>query len=156
VRALLSFASGVVFAVGICVSGMSRQSKVLGFLDVAGDWDPSLLFVMGGAVGLHAIAWHITRKRNAPILGGAFPEKPAPKLDAKLLGGAAVFGVGWGLGGFCPGPGVVACGSGAMMPLVFVAAMALGMFIASPRKKAPSRASSATPRAPGLGSDAPT
>jgi uncharacterized membrane protein YedE/YeeE len=133
-HALIAFVSGLVFSVGLCLSGMTRQSKVLGFLDIKGDWDPSLLFVMGGAVGVHAIAWQLARRRKAPVLGGSFPEKPAPKLDAKLLGGAAMFGLGWGLGGFCPGPALVSIGSGAQGPLVFCAAMALGMFVVGPAR----------------------
>ncbi len=106
-RWLWSFACGLVFSAGICVSGMVRPSKVLAFLDVTGDWDPSLMFVMGSAIVVYAIAWRLARARTTPWLGGDFPA-PAPKtLDARLIGGAALFGVGWGLSGLCPGPMII-------------------------------------------------
>jgi uncharacterized membrane protein YedE/YeeE len=152
-HALLAFVSGIVFSVGLCFSGMTRQSKVLGFLNVKGDWDPSLLFVMAGAVGVHAIAWQIARRSKAPVLGGSFPEKVAPKLDARLLGGAALFGAGWGLGGFCPGPALVSLGTGAVAPLVFCVAMAIGMLVAAPRKSAAAAAATEAEEEAALGSD---
>jgi len=120
--------AGALFAVGLGVSGMTNPAKVLGFLDLGGDWDASLLLVMGSAVPVHALAWGYLRRRGGPVLGGSAPGMPAPVFDARLLGGAALFGVGWGLAGVCPGPGVVslAAGGGAW---VFVPAMALGVLL---------------------------
>ncbi|MCB9648209.1 MAG: hypothetical protein H6730_16635 [Deltaproteobacteria bacterium] len=122
----LSFASGLVFALGLCLSGMVRPSKVLGFLNLGGAWDPSLAFVMVGALAVFAAAWRWTRRRSAPALGGRFPAAPPRGVDLRLLGGAAVFGLGWGLGGFCPGPAIVGlvASRGAV---VFVVAMLAGM-----------------------------
>ena len=126
---LLGLVSGFLFAVGLGISGMTRPTKVLGFLDVSGVWDPSLAFVMGGALVVYAIAWRIARPPRAPWLGGVYPSPPATILDARLLGGAAVFGVGWGLSGFCPGPALVSLATGMWESLVFCGAMALGMVV---------------------------
>jgi uncharacterized protein len=125
--AALALVAGVIFGAGVCVSGMVRPSKVLAFLDLRGDWDPSLLVVMGTALAVQAVAWAIVRRMRAPLLGGRFPGPAAGGIDARLAGGAALFGLGWGLGGFCPGPAMVSTVSGATGSFVFVASMAIGM-----------------------------
>jgi uncharacterized protein len=120
--------AGFVFALGLGVSGMTLPSKVVGFLDVTGAWDPSLAFVMVGAIGVHAAALFAMRNQRAPWFTDAFEPSSASKpIDTKLLVGAALFGVGWGAGGYCPGPALVACATGGAAPLVFVAAMTLGI-----------------------------
>ncbi len=119
--------SGAMFGAGLLLSGMTRPTKVLGFLDVTGDWDPSLAFVMVGAILVHAIAYRAILRRPHPILDTRFHVPPAGAIDRSLIAGAAVFGVGWGLAGFCPGPALVSAASGVIAAIVFVAAMALGM-----------------------------
>jgi len=136
--------SGLLFALGLGISGMTKQTKVLGFLDLTGKWDPSLAFVMIGAIAVHFVAIRIVRRRSKPLFGEEFHLPTAKDLDARLLSGAALFGVGWGLGGFCPGPGLVSVLSGAKAPIVFVVAMTLGMVIQhyafAPRTTAPGAA----------------
>jgi uncharacterized membrane protein YedE/YeeE len=127
VKHLVAFVSGILFAAGVCLSGMVRPSKVLGFLDVRGDWDPSLALVMGSALAIHAIAWAVVRRMRGPLLGGSFPGPAGRTIDARLVAGAALFGVGWGLSGFCPGPALVSVISGAPAALVFVASMGAAM-----------------------------
>lgn len=121
--------SGILFGVGLVLSGMTRPEKVVGFLDVGGAWDPSLAFVMAGAIAVHALAYRWTRGRKAPLFTAKFGIPSRRDIDVKLLLGAGVFGVGWGMGGYCPGPGIVSLASGAVGPFVFVAAMLLGMFV---------------------------
>jgi uncharacterized membrane protein YedE/YeeE len=121
--------SGLVFALGLALGGMTDPSKVLSFLDFAGNWDPSLAFVMGGAMGTYAIARLLVLKRAVPVGGGAFPVHPGARPDRRLVGGAAIFGVGWGLGGWCPGPALVSIGAGAGELLAFVGAMFMGMWL---------------------------
>lgn len=125
---LSAFAAGVIFAVGLVSSGMVRPSKVQGFLDVAGMWDPSLGFVMAGAIGVHAIAHVFARRRSAPLAAHAFPSY-LTRLDGPLLAGAAVFGVGWGLSGYCPGPALISAGAGVREALWFLPAMLAGMWL---------------------------
>jgi uncharacterized membrane protein YedE/YeeE len=127
VKGVLAFVSGLVFAVGVCLSGMVRPSKVLAFLDVRGDWDPSLALVMVSALVVHALAWAVVRRIRAPLFGGSFPRPAVRTIDARLAGGAALFGLGWGLGGFCPGPAIVSVVSGVQASLVFVASMGAAM-----------------------------
>ena len=124
----MSFLAGLTFAVGLGISGMTRPEKVLAFLDVRGDWDPSLLLVMAAAVPVHALAWLYLRGRGAPLLGGRMPAMPAPVFDVRLFGGAVMFGAGWGVSGVCPGAAVVnlAVGAGAW---VFVSAMVVGVLL---------------------------
>ncbi len=125
-RVASAFGVGLLFGVGLVISGMTRPEKVLGFLDLAGRWDPSLAFVMGGAVAVAAVGFAVARRREASWLGAPMPTLPTRGVDAKLLAGSAVFGVGWGLGGFCPGPALVTAGAGSARALVFVAAMLVG------------------------------
>lgn len=124
--AVFSAASGALFALGLVVSGMTSPSKVLGFLDVFGTWDPSLAFVMLGAIAVHAALYRVIATRGP--LGGVKLQLPTRKdIDARLVVGSALFGVGWGLAGVCPGPGLVGAMSGALPFLVFVGAMLAGM-----------------------------
>ena len=129
-RQLLALFTGLLFGLGLVLSGMTEPSKVIGFLDITGAWDPSLAFVMMGAIGVHFIAyqWFI-KPRRTPLFDAQFHLKEDRKPDAKLLIGAAIFGAGWGLAGYCPGPGIVAVGSGSVSAIVFVSGMLLGMLI---------------------------
>ena len=124
---IASFAAGLVFGIGLILSGMTDPSKVIGFLDVTGVWDPSLAFVMLGAIGVHALLRLLIVRRGKPLFEERFHAPTQSKIDGRLVAGAAIFGVGWGLAGYCPGPAVVSLASGALAPVVFVAAMALGM-----------------------------
>ena len=126
-RNAAAFGAGALFAVGLAISGMTRPSKIAGFLDLAGAWDPSLAFVMGGAILVGAIAFAVARRRNVSLLGLEMRMPTATQLDRRLVGGSFVFGIGWGIAGFCPGPALVALGMGEQKALVFVAAMLLGM-----------------------------
>lgn len=128
-RPVGAFLAGVVFAIGLGISGMTRPSKVVGFLDVLGDWDPSLAFVMIGAIGTHLVLFRVIVRRRAPLAGDAFRVPTRRDLTPALLGGSAIFGVGWGLGGYCPGPALVSLPTGSAGVLVFVAAMAAGVFL---------------------------
>jgi uncharacterized membrane protein YedE/YeeE len=124
-----AFLSGLLFAIGLVLGGMTQPSKVVGFLDLTGDWDPSLALVMGGALGTHALGRRLVLRRPRPLLDSRFHLPTRSEIDASLLGGAAIFGIGWGLGGFCPGPAMVALGAGARASLVFVPAMIAGMLL---------------------------
>jgi uncharacterized membrane protein YedE/YeeE len=126
---LVSFLSGIVFALGLGISGMTRPSKVIGFLDIAGSWDWSLAFVMLGGIAVFFVAFRLSRKMRAPLLAGEFSIPKRSELDIKLISGAAIFGAGWGLGGFCPGPAIVSLASGASSVLVFVVSMAAGIYL---------------------------
>lgn len=126
-RTLVALFSGVVFGIGLAVSGMINPAKVIGFLDFAGAWDPTLAFVMGGALLVSIPAFRLILTRPRPVLDEAFDLPKNTSLDGRLLGGAALFGVGWGLSGFCPGPAVAALASGLPSVFVFVAAMVAGM-----------------------------
>ena len=130
-RFLIGFATGGLFGAGLLVSGMTRPSKVLGFLDLAGAWDPSLMIVMAGAVIVFAIGYRLVVRREAPLLAPRFDLAAGREIDRRLIAGAALFGVGWGLAGFCPGPSLVAAGSGSLGALIFVAAMTAGMLLQS-------------------------
>lgn len=126
-RLLISFVLGLVFGVGLYVSGMTQPSKVLGFLDILGDWDPSLAFVMAGAVVVGLVAFSFARRRGRTFLGDELRLPRIPKIDAPLVVGSLIFGIGWGLSGICPGPGIVDVGFLDWRALVFVASMAAGM-----------------------------
>jgi len=129
-RTLLALGAGALFGVGLGVSGMTRPAKVLGFLDVAGDWDPTLLCVMAAAVGVHFWAYRWARGRSAPRLDERFFVPAGSPIDARLCAGAVLFGVGWGVGGYCPGPAIVSLAALRGPVLVFVGCMLLGMLLA--------------------------
>lgn len=126
-RNLMAFVAGGLFGVGLLISGMTDTTKVQGWLDVFGAWDPTLAFVLGGAILPMALAWRLTAGRT-PALGGAFPERAKPKLGSDLILGSVLFGAGWGLAGFCPGPAVASLSFGGSSGLIFFAAMVAGMW----------------------------
>ena len=126
---LVSLLTGLVFGIGLIVSGMADPAKVLGFLDLAGAWDPSLTFVMAGAIVVSAVAFAIARRRTVSLLGAEMKLSTARQIDRRLVLGSVVFGIGWGVAGFCPGPSLVALGMGEAKAAVFVAAMLVGMGI---------------------------
>ena len=109
---LVAFAAGIVFALGLRISGMTRPIKVIGFLDFAGSWDASLAFVMIGAIAVYLSAYRLIRKLSAPFFAGKFSVPERSDIDLNLIVGAAIFGAGWGLGGFCPGPAITSLASG--------------------------------------------
>ena len=129
-RALAAGSAGALFGAGLLLSRMTDPRNVLAFLDVFGAWNGSLMWVMAGAIGVHAIGYRLIRKRARPWLDTAFRVPTRRELDAKLVLGAALFGVGWGLSGFCPGPGVVGIASLRVSTLVFVAAVGVGTLLA--------------------------
>ena len=128
-RNFLGFLSGLLFGVGLVVSGMSNPAKVLNFLDVAGAWDPSLAFVMGGATLTAFVGYRVAWRRPAPKLAPTFDLPTNRRIDARLLTGAALFGIGWGVGGFCPGPAWTALPLLAPGTLVFLPAMLVGLWL---------------------------
>lgn len=127
---VINLALGLLFGVGLVVSGMSDPAKVLNFLDLFGTWDPSLAFVMGGAVLVAFFGFRLTLARGAPIVGDRFHLPTRKDIDARIVMGPAIFGIGWGLGGFCPGPAFTALGLGAAGAMAFIPAMILGMWVA--------------------------
>ena len=134
---LSSLLAGLVFGLGLIVSGMANPAKVIGFLDLAGRWDPSLALVMAGAIAVGAIAFALARTRSASFLDAPMRLPTDKQIDRRLLAGALVFGVGWGIAGFCPGPALVAIGMGSAKAVVFVVAMLAGMGIFQIAKKRP-------------------
>jgi uncharacterized membrane protein YedE/YeeE len=124
---LTSLLAGLVFGLGLIVSGMTNPAKVRGFLDLAGAWDPSLALVMGGAVSVGVVAFGALRKRTRTPLGAEMRLSTARHIDRRLIGGSLLFGIGWGIAGFCPGPDLVAFGMGEGKAAVFVVAMLAGM-----------------------------
>lgn len=124
---LTSLLAGLVFGLGLIVSGMANPAKVLGFLDLAGAWDPSLALVMAGAISVGAIAFAVAGRRTTSLIGAEMKLPAARHIDRRLVVGSMLFGMGWGIAGFCPGPGLVALGMGEVKALVFVAAMLAGM-----------------------------
>ncbi|MFC4931550.1 YeeE/YedE family protein [Massilia sp. GCM10023247] len=124
---LVAFAVGLVFGLGLILSGMTDPAKVTGFLDLAGNWDPSLAFVMGGAILVGSIAFALARNRERALLGGAMRLPSATAIDRRLVLGSLAFGAGWGLAGYCPGPALASLASGGAKPLVFTLAMLAGM-----------------------------
>ena len=125
--ALTAFFAGLVFGLGLVVSGMANPAKVLGFLDLAGKWDPSLALVMGGAIGVGVAGFAIAGRRRLTLLGEPMALPKARAIEPRLLAGALLFGVGWALAGFCPGPAIVALGAAQAKAFLFVAAMLAGM-----------------------------
>lgn len=132
-KILINFALGLLFGAGLIVAGMADPAKVLNFLDVAAigtTWDPSLMFVLGGAIAVTFLGYRHVLRRPAPVFGGQF-HLPAPAaIDTRILTGPAIFGIGWGLVGLCPGPAFVALGAGNVPAVLFVAAMMVGMWVA--------------------------
>ena len=124
-----AFVMGVVFAVGLVVGGMTRPAKVIGFLDVTGNWDPTLLFVMAGAVAVTTVLFPRILRRPAPVLCARFVVPARARVDARLLLGSALFGVGWGLSGYCPGPAIVSVTTGAPAAVVFALSMLAGLHL---------------------------
>lgn len=126
---LAALAAGTIFGFGLALSQMADPGRVLGFLDVAGNWDPTLLFVMGGALAVTLVSFRVVLKRPAPALGGRFHLPTKQDLDMPLIGGSALFGVGWGLVGFCPGPAIASVAWGLWPSFVFIAAMLPGAWL---------------------------
>ena len=124
-----SLLAGLVFGLGLIVSGMANPAKVLGFLDLAGAWDPSLALVMAGAIAVSFFAFLFARNRTRSLIGADMKLPGARHIDRRLVVGSTLFGIGWGVAGFCPGPGLVALGMGEVKALVFVAAMLVGMVV---------------------------
>ncbi|WP_411837040.1 DUF6691 family protein [Paracoccus sp. ME4] len=135
-RILAGFLSGLVFGLGLIVSGMADPAKVLNFLDIAGRWDPSLAFVMGGATLTAFLGYRLVWRRPAPLIGDRFDVPSGRQIDRPLLTGAALFGIGWGIGGFCPGPALTALPLMAPGTLVFVPTMLIGLWIGARMKRA--------------------
>ena len=126
-NAVFALLSGLVFGLGLIGSGMTDPAKVKGFLDLFGAWDPSLALVMGGAIAVGAVAFTVARRRTVSWTGAPMELPSSTLIDRRLLLGGVLFGAGWGIGGFCPGPALVAASSGSMAALGFVAAMLVGM-----------------------------
>jgi uncharacterized membrane protein YedE/YeeE len=125
---IIVFLCGLVFAIGLGVSGMTQPDKVVNFLDFVGNWDPSLVLVMFGGVATYFVGQRLTLSRKASVFGGKFQLPTRMDLDARLIGGAALFGIGWGMAGFCPGPALVSAVSGNSAVLTFIMSMSLGMY----------------------------
>ncbi|WP_298853473.1 DUF6691 family protein [uncultured Ruegeria sp.] len=128
-RLFIALFSGSLFGAGLLISGMTDTTKVQGWLDVFGNWDPTLAFVMGGAILPMLVAWRLTTGRKA-LIGSDYPPPAKPEVDRRLVVGSVLFGMGWGLAGLCPGPAMASLSYGGMGGLVFLAAMAAGMFMA--------------------------
>jgi uncharacterized membrane protein YedE/YeeE len=128
-RHIFAALAGAIFGTGLWLSGMTETTKVQGWLDIFGNWDPTLAFVMGGAISPMAIAWRITKGRT-PVMGGAFPPPPEARLGRNLVIGSVMFGFGWGLAGLCPGPSVASLSWGGIEGVTFVVAMVAGMWAA--------------------------
>lgn len=128
-RIVAALIAGLLFGFGLALSGMMDPERVLGFLDIAGHWDPSLAFVLAGAVGMSALGYLIRARLTRPVLAAEFQVPTSRRVDARLLGGSALFGIGWGLAGLCPGPALAALLLGIAPAYVFVGAMLLGMLV---------------------------
>ena len=126
-QVLAALLSGLVFGLGLLVSGMANPAKVLGFLDLTGRWDPSLALVMAGAIAVGMLAFSVARRRTVSLLGLDMIWPKTRHIDRRLIGGSVLFGIGWGIAGFCPGPALVALGMGEWKAVVFVVAMLIGM-----------------------------
>ena len=128
-KLIFALVAGLVFGTGIALSGMMDPAKVLNFFDVAGSWDPSLAFVMGGALVVAGIGYRLVWRRNAPLFAGRFQVPTGTEIDMKLVGGSALFGIGWGIVGFCPGAAIPALGTGRWEVLLFLAAVIVGFWL---------------------------
>lgn len=126
-RTVIAFIVGLVFGIGLIISGMTDPAKVQGFLDYAGKWDPSLAFVMGGAILVGLVAFRVAARRDRSLLGEVMHMPTATRIDRRLVLGGLAFGAGWGLAGFCPGPALASLTAGGIKPLIFTAAMLVGM-----------------------------
>jgi len=126
---LTEFATGLIFGLGLILSGMTDPGKVLGFLDLTGLWDPSLAFVRGGAILVGLFAFALAKRRTTTFFGGALTLPKSTDIDRRLVVGSLVFGAGWGVAGFCPGPAIVSAGAGHPKAVAFVLAMLAGMWI---------------------------
>lgn len=126
---LSALVAGMLFGLGLGISGMGQADKVIGFLDLADAWDPSLAFVMGGAIAIHLVVYRFVLQLPSPLYSATFGIPTRTDIDPRLLGGAALFGVGWAVGGYCPGPGMLAASSAAPQGLVFLLFLSLGMAI---------------------------
>ena len=152
-KALVAFVSGAIFALGLGLGGMTQPAKVLAFLDVSGRWDPSLAFVRGGAIAIYALAVRVARRRPGPLLEVRFHQPTKTAIDRRLVSGAALFGLGWGIAGYCPGPAITSAASGSLSAAIVVAAMLGGMVLEGlyeaavdrARRKAPARAIASRP-----------
>ena len=125
---LLSLGAGLLFGAGLLISGMAQPAKVVGFLDVLGGWDPSLAFVMMGAIAVHFLAYRLVPRLPKPVWGARWGIPSRRDIDTRLVAGAALFGAGWGLAGYCPGPALTTLATGASTTLLFTGAMLLGMW----------------------------
>lgn len=129
IRDLSAFASGAFFGIGLGLAGMTMPDKVIDFLDLAENWDPSLAFVMVGAIAVHLVSYRLILKRPSPVLDAVFHLPRRHEIDGRLLLGSGIFGIGWAVGGYCPGPGLVSIGAGGSQGLLFVASMTAGMLV---------------------------
>ncbi|MFI8578907.1 DUF6691 family protein [Ectopseudomonas khazarica] len=130
-RRVIAFVCGLLFGIGLLLAGMADPAKVLAFLDLGGHWDPSLALVMAGAIGVAALPLNLARRRTRALLGGAMQLPTRRDLDARLIGGSLLFGIGWGIAGICPGPALAILLSGHWQAPLFVVAMLVGMLIFS-------------------------
>lgn len=128
-NSLAALVVGFIFSIGLGISGMTQPQKVIGFLDIFGDWDPSLMFVMVSAIGIHFLTYRLIRKRSSPVLSSHWHVPNKTQLTPALMIGAFVFGVGWALAGFCPGPAITSMASFEKTPYVFVISMLIGMYL---------------------------
>jgi len=126
---LFSLLSGLIFGIGLIISGMTNPAKVIGFLDVTGSWDPSLIFVMGGAIIFVAPVFYLLRSKNKPFFGLSFQIPTIKKIDGKLILGSSLFGVGWGMVGLCPGPAISSLGLLQPFSILFVLSMISGFYL---------------------------
>lgn len=126
---LISFLSGVIFAIGLGISGMTQPQKVVGFLDIFGNWDPSLMFVMIGAIAVHSISYLTLKREKKPKFDLEYSIPTKTEITKSLILGSFIFGIGWGISGFCPGPGIVSLFSGNLASLYFVVSMTVGILI---------------------------
>ncbi len=132
----VAFVAGLIFGLGLMVAGMTQPAKVIAFLDVTGDWDPSLAFVMVGAIAVHFVAYKLVPRLGNPLGAATFAIPTNTRVDRRLLTGAVLFGLGWGLGGYCPGPALTSLATGTVEALVFAAAMLAGMGLFTVYEKA--------------------
>lgn len=128
-NALAAYAVGFIFAIGLGLSGMTQPQKVLGFLDLFGQWDPSLIFVMGGAVSVHFVTYRLIRRRPSPLFDSKWHVPTSRDVTGRLVIGSVLFGIGWGIAGFCPGPALTSLSTMTLKPWVFVGALLVGMLI---------------------------